>query len=457
MLFALVTLYAWLPVVLLLFAVLPARRAVLATYLTAWLFLPLVEIELIGLPDLNKVTLTAAGAMLGVCLFDAGALSRFRLRWFDLPLAAFCLMPVASSLGNGLGAYEGLATSLTVSLFWGVAYFLGRVYFSEPQHIRELAIAIFIGGLIYVPLCLFEMRMSPQLNAMVYGFQQHSFAQTQRFGGYRPVVFMQHGLAVGMWMTCTALVGLWLWWTGSLRRLWGLPTGPLVAALLITAVLCKSTLALVLLLLGIVALAAIRWARSRLVIVALILAAPAYMVSRAALDWRGGPLLTAATQVFGAERASSLSFRMDNEDLLVGKALESPLLGWGGSGRFLVRDKFGRNLSVPDGFWVIALGQNGIPGVAALTLVLLLPAAMFVRSCPPGSWMTPLASAPAILSVLLVLHMLDNLLNAMINPFFPMAAGAVSGCVALVEATRARPAGSAAPIVLTAAPAGALS
>ena len=58
-----------------------------------------------------------------------------------------------------------------------------------------------LGGLIYVPLCLFEVRMSPQLHNMVYGFAQHSFGQTVRGGGWRPMVFMQHGLAVGLFMS----------------------------------------------------------------------------------------------------------------------------------------------------------------------------------------------------------------------------------------------------------------
>ena len=67
---------------------------------------------------------------------------------------------------------------------------------NDPASQRTLLISIFIGGLLYVPLCLFEIRMSPQLHKLVYGFHQHIFAQTFRFEGWRPTVFLQHGLAV---------------------------------------------------------------------------------------------------------------------------------------------------------------------------------------------------------------------------------------------------------------------
>ena len=93
------------------------------------------------------------------------------------------------------------------SIKWGVPYFLGRSYLLEPRALRELTWAIFLGGLVYVPLCLFEMRISPQLHKWAYGFRSSAFAMELRWGGYRPQVFMQSGLAVAMWMTSASLVG----------------------------------------------------------------------------------------------------------------------------------------------------------------------------------------------------------------------------------------------------------
>jgi hypothetical protein len=42
--------------------------------------------------------------------------------------------------------------------------------------------------------------MNPQSQTVNYGFHQHSFGQTMRFGGWHPCGFMKHGLQVALWM-----------------------------------------------------------------------------------------------------------------------------------------------------------------------------------------------------------------------------------------------------------------
>jgi hypothetical protein len=88
---------------------------------------------------------------------------------------------------------------------------LGRIYLSSLLGMYELAVAVFLGGPDYMPLCLLEVRLSPQLHTWIFGYHQHSFGQSLRFGGFRPVVFMDHGLMVGLWMTMATLAGFWLW------------------------------------------------------------------------------------------------------------------------------------------------------------------------------------------------------------------------------------------------------
>ena len=55
-----------------------------------------------------------------------------------------------------------------------------------------------------------------------------------------------------------SLVALVLWWSGSLRRLWGIPVSLVAAALLVTTALCKSFGATALVLVAASALAAMR-------------------------------------------------------------------------------------------------------------------------------------------------------------------------------------------------------
>jgi len=423
--FAAIAVWGWVPAAVLFFAVLPARRAVLAAIIVGWLFLPMVEIQLAGLPNYGKSAATALGALLGVLLFDAGRVMRFRPRLIDAAALGWTLVPIASSLTNGLGLYDGVGSTIPVAQRWLIPYFLGRLYFSDLEGLRELAVAVFIGGLVYVPLCLYEIRMSPQLHTMFYGFHQHIFAQTYRFGGYRPTVFMQHGLGVGMWMTAASLVGVWLWRSGALRQVYGVPASWLLPVLLATTVLCKSVGALVLLVAGLGALEATKQLRTKAAIVALAVAPLAYIGLRTTDVWTGASMVEAARAVAGDERAASLNFRLKNEDVLIERALQQPVFGWGRWGRN--RPEGAGDTVVTDGMWIIALGQNGVVGLTLMLAVVLWPAMRFVVRVPAGLWYHPGVGGAAALAVLLVLFTTDCLFNAIPNPVFVLAAGGVSG------------------------------
>ncbi len=158
-LFAVIALFAWIPVVLYLFSTLPPQRAVAVAYVAGWLFLPVIGISFPGLPDYTKMTGTSYAILLGCTLFDLDRLMGFRPRWFDLPILIWCLCPLASSISNELGIYNGVAMSFDSIATYGLPYFLGRLYFGDPAGLRELATAIFVGGLTYVPPCLLELRI----------------------------------------------------------------------------------------------------------------------------------------------------------------------------------------------------------------------------------------------------------------------------------------------------------
>src|SRR4051812_49225914 len=195
-----IVLFGWVPLVMALFASMPARRAVITAYIAGVLFLPCTGYKLPGVPDYSRATATSFLVLIGVVLFDSGRLLRFRPSLLDLPMAVFCVVPLLSSLTNGMGGYDGLSAVVHQTILWGGPYFMGRLYLGEIAAHRELALGILIGAVVYIPLCLLEVRLSPQLHNWVYGFHAHQFAQTIRLGGYRPVVFMEHGLAVGLWM-----------------------------------------------------------------------------------------------------------------------------------------------------------------------------------------------------------------------------------------------------------------
>lgn len=422
-----ITLLGWVPAVLFLFAALPARRAVIAGFLLAWLFLPMAVYPIQGLPDYDKAFAACGGILLATLLFDPQRYLSFRPSWVDVPMLVWCLVPLASSLSSGLGLYDGLSTVLRHGVVWGAPYLIGRLYLRTPADLRALALALFVGGLLYVPLCLYEVRMSPLLHYKIYGYHQHVWVQTQRWGGWRPTVFMQHGLAVAMWMTTASLAGLWLWRTRRLPRWTLVPAGASVGLLLVTTILCKSAAALVLLAVG----AATLWLglrrRHATPLWVLLLLAPAYLGARTVGDWDGGALVSASRWIVG-DRADSLQSRLDNEDRILANVYQRPVFGWGYAGWLVFETEHGaEGQATPDGLWVIAAGRNGAVGLLSLYAVFLVPAGLALRCVAArGAGLRLDETDVPLLAVLMALYAIDNCFNAMPNPVFMLMAGGLA-------------------------------
>jgi hypothetical protein len=427
-----VALFGWLAVVPALFSVLPPRRAVLCAYLGAWLFLPVFSYDLPGFPDYDKTAAAALGTLIGILGFDSARLLAFRARLVDLPMILWCTVPFASALANGLTAWDGASAVIGNVLTWGMPYLVGRLYFASLAGLKDLAGGIVLAGLVYVPLCLLEIRLSPQLHHWTYGFHQHSFDQTFRFGGYRPVVFLAHGLAVGFFMTACTLVAFHLRNGRSLRISRSAAQGVFLT-LVATAILCKSLGALVLLAIGCVCTLLPSGARPGLI--ALTMIPILYMAVRGAGQWEGAMVVEWAESI-NPDRARSLQGRMAAENLLVARALGRPLLGWGGYGRNRVLDENGEDIAVTDGYWVIALGVTGLVGLLAFTACMLLPVWRFVRDWPPWTWRTPLVAPAYVVAMILPLFLIDCLLNAFVNPAWLLIAGGLSGLPAYAEHRR---------------------
>jgi hypothetical protein len=454
----LIALLGWVPLTVLLFALYPSRRAFLISMVGGWLFLPVCIIKLKAVPEYSKLTAATYGCLLGTAIFDWGKIAGFRFRWFDLPMICWCLTPYVSSIQNDLGWYDGVSAIIQNAVLWGAPYFLGRIYFRDWESFRELGIAIVIGGILYIPLCLIEIRLSPQLHRMVYGFSQGSFSETHRMGGYRPMVFLQHGLAVGMWMTSASLCALWLWQSKSVKQLLGLPILCWVVALIMTTVLCKSLAGLGFLCAGIGILYSVKLTKLPILFIPVILVAPTYMFVRtysishhvdeiqesigqphAVGEPLGEEAVAICLKLFGEERTQSFETRVRSENQLAARALEQPWFGWGRWNRNRVHDKMGKDAAPTDGLWVIALGVSGIVGLCAFTLTMLLPPLLVWYRCPMKLWDHPGVAAAVAMAVLLSLYMCDNILNAMPDPIFTLALGGLAGIAPSIRAQLKNP------------------
>jgi hypothetical protein len=431
----------------------PTHLVLGAALLLGLLFLPMVSegfnpgedgaFAPLAIPGMSFLSLTkykviSLALLLAMLVKEGGRLQHARLSWVDVPMVVWCLCPLPSVLFAAPppdGSSEltaGLGQCFSNCLLWGVPYYIGKVYFGSLPRLRDLAVLFVLGALLYVPLSLYEIRMSPQLHSRLYGFTQHDFRQTIRFDGFRPMVFLQHGLALGLFLTAATLVAGMLLFSGAmrpLRRLIPLNTPFLFGALLLlalTTVLTKSTGALLLGAGAVVVLTSACLLRTPWPLVCLVLVSPLYIAVRASGSWTAAELVPLITTTFGEDRAASFEFRQINEELLMKKALEGPPLGWAGWGRNYIQDRMGRNLTVPDGLWIITLGERGFLGLISLYLAMLLPVVHFIWSQPASTWRRPECAPATACAVVVALYMIDNLMNSMNNHAFILMAGALA-------------------------------
>jgi hypothetical protein len=417
-----ITMFGWPLVVVLLFLVLPPRQAVIAGMLGAWLFLPMASYELPGIPNIDKMSITCLSVFVCAVILDPSKFMKLRWNWVDIALLAWVLVPLPSAINEGYGAYEGASGVLSQGLAWGLPYLLGRLYFSDAEGLQELALGLFIAGLAYVPFVVYEAWMSPRLHKIIYGFRQHSFSQALRGDGYRPMVFMQHGLAVAMMMGTSAVCGICLWTVGKVRVLWHVPISMLAIGLIVVAASCRSSYAMMLMMAGLAALIVSRWINTKLILIGLLSIAPIYLTARTFGGW-DAQLLRSTANLMGEDRAGSFGVRLDSEDAMLRWIRGDMLLGRSRLSELMDADPKTWGRFIPDGLWLIALGKNGLVGLTALFCVLLLPPLVYLnRNSVKRLWESRMAGATAMLLVL-VLYAMDNLLNAMINPIYLLASG----------------------------------
>jgi hypothetical protein len=421
-----IALFGFIPLVIVLFALFPARKAIFSGMILGWLFLPVAKISVVGIPDFSKVVATNIAVFLGCLLFHSRDLFRVQLSRYDLPIFLWMFAPSLSSLTNDLGWYDAGSVGLRNALTWFLPYWIGRAFVRDAKAFQELAVALMLGGLIYLPFCLFEVRMSPQLHNAVYGFHQNQFWRNIRFDGFRPTVFMESGLMVGMWMATAALTAFWLRMSGQ-RRLGRLSLDWIFAVLFATTILCKALYAIMLMFVAIGLLTAARLGKTALPLALLVACVPSYMVLRATQTLPAEILTTQAARLFGEDRAQSLGERLYQEDVMIAHAMHRWLFGWGGWLRAWPVDDFTGESQVRgvDGMWTIAASENGLYGIVTLFATLLTPVVVTLVSFRGDDWGDPKFAPIAIGAVCLLLFTCDCILNGMFNPIYVLVAGAL--------------------------------
>jgi hypothetical protein len=446
--FAYLVLFAYLPFGIALFTALRPALAGTLVFLGAFMFLPeRTELDLPGLPSIGKEEIAVIACFLGVF---------FRARkklWAAKPLRGLDVLTLLLFVGNfltvftntdaykqgpwelpALTTYEAVSFSLQDTLHTLLPFILGRALITNARDLKTLLTCMAVAGAVYTPLLAVELVMSPQMHNWFYGFAQHDFIQTMRGGGYRPMVFMTHGLAVGLFMCWAVLAAVTL--HKARKKTVGLPSlfvglydfGWLLACKSLGAAIYAFTMAPLLALLkpkGLV--------RVCTIVAALVLI---YPVLRMTDVFPHRELISAAESIAGVERAQSLGFRFEMEALLTDHTAKRPIFGWGRFKRASILDEWsGREASVADGHWIVTYSIRGAWGYACTFLLLIIPILVLVRrlrKIDANDERVMLAGLGLIMTV----SVIDLLPNALWNVFTVFLAGALWGVGKALAAPR---------------------
>jgi len=169
-----------------------------------------------------------------------------------------------------------------------------------------------------------------------------------------------------------------------------------------------------------------RW-RVRWPIVLLLIVVPGFMGLRISGHISGERMINWVEKI-SVQRAASFKTRLDNETMLTEKAMERPLFGWARWGRSRIYNRWGKDISITDGLWIIALGQTGLFGLSMLTLSFLAPLWRFTRQFPPTVWLHPRAAPAVAVAAIVAITMIYNVPNSTSDVLFiTVALGGLTG------------------------------
>lgn len=447
--FAYLVLLTWPLVCLILLLRFPFERALVWCFLGGYLLLPpLAAFDLPVLPALDKFTLPSLSALIlcllvlrrPVTIWPDSRLGRVLMALFILgviptvltngdaiPFAAFA--PDAASRAAavagelpGMSAREMVSNALSQMVVL-IPFVMARQFLSSPTGLREILLALVVGALIYSIPALIEIRLSPQINTWVYGFFQHDFIQMIRKGGFRPIVFLPHALWLSFFILTAILSASALarYAPQQDRMRWLLAVNYLLGVLYLSKSLGAWVFAIALTPLVLVSSARLQlWVAVVFALIAVI-----YPMLRI-LDLVPLEAILTQAETIDPARAGSLAYRFINEALLLERAQDRAMFGWGGWGRNLLHDPWtGAIATIPDGRWIILFGSAGWLGYIAEMGLLALPLALLLQAQRRvGTALSPYA---VTLAVILAATLMDMLVNATLTPFTWLCAGAILG------------------------------
>jgi len=417
--FAYTALLIWPIVSLVLYQKFPLITATFWTIVGGYLLLPVgVEFDFPLIPALDKNSIPAVLAFVG-CKYKANKKITFlpppgieRKLIIMLFLGSILTVltnsdPVVELNRNisGLSVHDTLSTMLSHWLML-IPFILGMQIIKTRKDQLHFIRLLIIAGLWYSVLIIFEIRMSPQLHTWLYGFFPHSWIQQIRYGGFRPVVFLGHGLWVSVFIL--TILGSIISLSKLKLRSFKFTDSLIIAYFLFLLIMAKGVGSIIL---GIILLIAMTFLRQDKVLkISSLLALTAILYPLLCiLEIFPHKYLLDAIGSVDVSRAASLKYRFDQEAALLERASQKIMFGWGGWGRNRLED------SITDGYWVILVGKYGLTGFSAIFGLMFSSIYRASKICILDAKKNEIQYISGI-TLTLALLMIDQIPNASINP-----------------------------------------
>lgn len=437
--FAWLMLCIWPVIGIVLFNKLSLPLACCVTIIGGFLILPQeIGIDLPILPELNKHSISVLTALVlsAVKIFQNTHGSIVLKGWVPrepvtLALLSMLVLGIFGTIQTnqdtlvfgplvlpGMKLYDAFSFLLS-ALIMLVPFLLARRVLATPEAQRVLLLVLIVSALIYTLPALWEIRLSPQLHRQIYGYFTGSFMQQVRAGGFRPVVFVGHGLALSVFL-CFAVLAAAGFYRASAQKnkaRWGLALGWLFVVMVLTKSLGAVFIAVLLL-----PVVLFFTPRTQLLVAACIAGAVMTFPMLRAAGLVPVDRAMAFAESISVDRSRSLQVRLDNEEPLLERARQRPVFGWGGYSRNRVFDERGRNLSITDGSWILEMGVGGWVRYLAVFGLLCWPIiGLFI------SKRDRIDPTCTLLALLLCGKLIDLIPNSGMVPYVWLMAGALVG------------------------------
>ena len=423
--FAYIMLIAWPFFSLFLYKRYDVFIATSVTVIAGFMFLPVrTFVDLPALPPFGKQEVIALSCLLGSIVtqqkvFFLGVHTTQRIL-----IGLILVFPIINVLFNsepmfngelwvkGLSLYDAFQQVVIQYLIISI-FLVGMNAVKSAHDLRRLFVLLTVAGMLYVPLVLLEIRLSPQLHTWLYGFFPSGFDQQFRYGGFRSAAFIGHGLLVSTFLLvcCAAAYSLFINTNSKNRPVYFI----CFFVLLVTTILNKSLSALVFLipiLLIITLQSSHIYKRTINVGVSVFILYP-LLASLSLIPYDS---IVGFVNSIDLDRGQSLDFRFMHEELIVAHAQEKFFIGWGSWSRNRFFD------SITDGYWLIVFSTYGVIAFWALFGLTLQP--LIKMALQKNVINTPYSFG---LGLVLAVLLLDQIPNSSFSSSFLWF---LSGCLA---------------------------